>query len=87
MKNKVIAVVMVAFLVFTTACATKTKRNPVNISRMVVVEEAGIFNIAYDSETKVMYAISNGGYNHGTFTLLVDADGKPLLYREEQENE
>lgn len=38
--------------------------------------------IVYDAETKVMYAISDGAYNHGTITLLVDADGKPKLWKE-----
>ena len=31
---------------------------------------------------KVMYAVSDGTYNHGNFTLLVDANGNPLLYGE-----
>ena len=30
-----------------------------------------------------MYAVSLGYYNCGTFTLLVDADGKPLIYKGE----
>lgn len=41
------------------------------------------FDIYYDKKTKVMYAVSNGGYNHGNVTLLVDAEGKPLLYQGE----
>lgn len=36
--------------------------------------------IAYHYETKVMYVISNTSYNVGVFTVMVDADGKPLLY-------
>ena len=47
---------------------------------MVQVEAAGNYCIVYDKYTKVMYAVSNGGYNSGNFTLLVTADGKPLLY-------
>ena len=34
-----------------------------------------------DKETGVMYAVSCGVYNNGTFTLLVDADGNPLIYK------
>lgn len=30
--------------------------------------------------TKVMYAISDGAHNYGNFTLLVNADGTPMLY-------
>ena len=35
------------------------------------------FYIAYDTETGIEYSVSNG---HGTLTILVDADGKPLIY-------
>jgi len=38
------------------------------------------FYIAYDTETGIEYSVSNGLYNHGTLTILVDADGKPLIY-------
>ena len=38
------------------------------------------FYIAYDTETGIEYSVSNGAYNHGTLTILVDADGKPLIY-------
>ena len=41
------------------------------------------FCIYYDKKTKVMYAVSNGSYNSGNVTLLVDAEGKPLLYQGE----
>lgn len=40
------------------------------------------FRIYYDKETKVMYLISNI-YKGGGITVLVDKDGKPLIYGEE----
>ena len=40
------------------------------------------FRIYYDKETKVMYLIS-AIYEGGGITVLVDKDGKPLLYRGE----
>ena len=40
----------------------------------------GDFYIVYDNETKVMYAVSDGLYNRGTLTMLVNADGTPKLY-------
>ena len=40
------------------------------------------FRIYYDKETKVMYLVSNI-YKGGGITVLVNADGKPLLYGEE----
>lgn len=33
-------------------------------------------NVVYDKQTKVMYVVSPTG----TFTVMVDKDGKPLLY-------
>lgn len=41
-------------------------------------------NIVYQKKTKVMYAISNGGYSSGTVTMLVNADGTPLVYDEDK---
>ena len=40
------------------------------------------FRIYYDKETKVMYLISYI-YKGGGITVLVDRDGKPLLYEGE----
>ena len=40
------------------------------------------FKIYYDKETKVMYLISDI-YKGGGITVLVDRDGKPLLYEGE----
>ena len=43
--------------------------------------------IVYDNDTKVMYYVStdNGNYagNYGTMTLLVNADGSPKLYEDD----
>lgn len=36
--------------------------------------------IAYDVDTRVMYWISNGYYNHGTAVAMLDANGKPKLW-------
>lgn len=49
-------------------------------SMFVVVEKTVDWEIVADRKTGVMYAVSGGGYNRGTFELLVDADGKPLIY-------
>ena len=43
--------------------------------------ENGIFNIYYDKTTRIMYLCSNI-YKGGGMTVLVDQDGKPLLYDE-----
>lgn len=52
-------------------------------SRFVIIEQSDLWNVVADQETKVMYAVSAGSYNYGTFTMLVDSDGTPLLYEGE----
>ena len=52
-------------------------------SRFVIIEKSGNWSVVADQETKVMYAVSAGSYNYGTFTMLVDSDGTPLLYEGE----
>lgn len=56
----------------TTSEADMSKR-----SRMVTVEHAATYRIVYDRETRVMYVVAT---QSDVFTVLVDADGKPLLY-------
>lgn len=81
--KKLITIVLIALMTLTmSACATRQSVETVKngTSRMVEVEEAGVYRIVYDKYTKVMYAVSASMYNYGTFTLLVDANGNPLLY-------
>lgn len=67
------------------ACAPSTVESIVQLkgdqpSRFIEVEHSNFWVVVYDKETLTMYVVSNSGYNHGNFTLLVDADGKPLLW-------
>ncbi len=39
--------------------------------------------IVYDSRTGVQYWVSTSAYNSGNLTLLVDSEGKPLIYKGE----
>ena len=58
-----------------------TDENP--SSMFVIVEKADNWDIVYHKDTKVMYAVSDGGYNCGNFTVLLDEYGYPMLYGEE----
>ncbi len=62
-------------------------KEPVYVSRFQVIEDTYDWRIVADRETKVMYAVSNGVYNRGAFTLLVDAEGKPLLWKDGEEED
>lgn len=48
----------------------------------VEIERTDSWKVVYHKETKVMYAVSFGGYNSGNFTLLVNDDGSPMLWKE-----
>ena len=84
MKKKLIAILIVGMLSLT-ACAkvesvNDNKQN--ETSMFVEVESTSYWKVVYHKETKVMYAVSFGGYNCGNFTLLVNADGSPMLWEE-----
>ena len=90
MKNKkfltiVICLFMIIFGLI--ACATSTvnatdSNNNYNGGNMFTKVESRLdnFYVVYDNETKVMYAVSDGLYNRGVLTMLVNADGTPKLY-------
>ena len=54
-------------------------------SMFVVVEKADYWWVVYHKETRVMYSVSMAMENCGTFTVLVDAEGKPMVWEEIKE--
>ena len=38
--------------------------------------------VVYHKDTKVMYAVSRSPNNIGTYTLLVNTDGTPMIWKE-----
>ena len=93
MKNKKILLTIILCLLLTafsfTACGNSTanttdSNNNYNGNMFTRVKSGlGAFYIVYDNETKVMYAVSDGDYNRGVLTMLVNADGTPKLYEGE----
>ena len=57
----------------------KTVSDDENV-RMVQISVEKNGYIVFDVETGVQYWRSNGGYTKGNLTMLVDAEGKPLIY-------
>ena len=79
--KKLIAILMLAVMLV--GCGSSSESDAgdgENQKRFVLVEHTWDYEIMVDSETKVMYVVSNGSYNHGTFTLMVDENGKPLTW-------
>lgn len=81
--KRIIAIVLILLMLAGCTKIESVSEDPVNVSRFMMVENCDPWRIVVDRETKVMYAVSIGQYNRGTFTLLVDADGKPLLWEGE----
>jgi hypothetical protein len=50
------------------------------VSMFVQIENGFTWDVCYHRDTRVMYVVSKGQYNKGEFTLMVDAEGEPLLY-------
>lgn len=84
MKRVIIITIMTMLLVAGCAKVEKAheEEKKVDVSRFVQVESAPTWQVVADRDTGVMYAVSYGMHNLGTFTLLVDADGKPLLWKD-----
>ena len=80
---KKFVILLFAAMLFTSCNLSKVEKQPRldEASMFVLIEETQIWQVVYHKETKVMYAVSYAGYNMGTFTLLVDREGKPLLYK------
>lgn len=84
MRKKLLLLFVIIAGIILAACNlqyTQDERKPENEKSMfVVVERTFQWNVVYNKETKVMYAVSSSTYNSGTFTMLCDKDGKPQLW-------
>lgn len=92
MKKRVLGIV-VALIMLVSMCGcslgneVKDESQSEDSSMFVRVERTGAWAVVYHKETGVMYAVSCGSYNYGTFTLLVDPEGKPLIWKDERESD
>ena len=83
-KKLVLVVALALLMAVVTGCThTKVESEMVDEkpSIFVLVEKTYGYNIVYDRETKVMYAVSNISSGSGYFTLLVNQDGSPKLWK------
>ena len=77
-------VVLALLMAIFTGCAQTKVESKLTIetpSIFVVVESTYAYKVVYDRETKVMYTLSDLGYGSGHFTLLVNQDGSPKLWK------
>ena len=85
MNKKLVLIVALALLMtILTGCAQTKVESKLTIetpSVFVVVESTYAYKVVYDRETKVMYTVSDLGHGAGHFTLLVNQDGSPKLWK------
>ena len=73
-------------LMFTGCASTRAEATEVDDAddgnTFVLVDADYYCWIVYHKDTKVMYAVSRSSNNIGTYTLLVNADGTPMIWEE-----
>lgn len=87
---------LIAFLMAIALCAclfagcggssvsTSSTYNEDNPSMFITVEYVSEnWRVVYHKDTKVMYAVSAGSYNRGTFTAMLNPDGTPMIWEGE----
>lgn len=80
MKRKLAYIMILSMLLLSGCQRVESVNDNKDTSMFVVIEVTGTWEVVYHKETKVMYVVSCGAYNAGSFTVLVDADGKPMLW-------
>ena len=86
-KVKVIATLALTSLLLTGCGKTMKKsidKSADETAPFVIVEVCDSYNIVYHKDTKVMYTFSRSPYNFGDFTVMLNADGTPMLYEEKE---
>jgi len=84
--KKIVFIVLILILLLTLCSCNmmskiddKSYENKAEKTRFMKIESYESGSIIVDSETNVEYWISEGGYNCGTLTMLVDENGAPKV--------
>ena len=90
MKNKIIAFLLAAIMAVSFTGCTSVEQEYDSVKSMFVKVE-DVYNGAaygwelyYHRETKVMYVRATYGSGSGTWTVMLDAEGKPLLWEDKE---
>ena len=76
-------IVALTVLMFAGCTSTRAEAKEVDDGNTFILVDADYYCwIVYHKDTKVMYAVSRSGYNVGTYTVLVNADGTPMIWEE-----
>lgn len=77
----IVAITLVVVVLFFVGCDNTNNSVKADDDVFVTVSENSDYAVVYDRETKIMYAMSNSSYNIGNFTVLLNVDGTPKLYK------
>ena len=92
-KLQLALTICIIMTVFFAAC-NGSKAEPANAASVIDTREdynnvfeqvgyGGDYIIVYHKQTKVMYVVSTEYRNRGNFTVLVNSDGTPMIYKAE----
>ena len=82
MKRFLICALEAAVIAVSLACCGVSEAEAGQEEMFVKVYSEYDFYVVYHEDTKVMYAVSYGMRNSGNFTVLVNPDGTPMVWRE-----
>lgn len=82
MKKFIVCVITACAILGAVACGSSGYAEAGQEDMFVTVYGGAFkgYEIVYNVETKVMYAVSCGTNNVGFFTLLVNPDGTPMIW-------
>jgi len=81
--KKIAFLALMTILLLTLCSCNKSSENQIENTRFIKIESYGLGAIVVDSETNVEYWMSEGAYNRGTLTMLVDENGNPKIRKYE----
>lgn len=85
MKKKIVISVLIIAGIILTGWLLKdvtVSNNYAENERFVIIQKEPNGKVMYDKETKVEYFMFGGYKDGGGITVLIDKDGKPLIYEE-----
>ena len=82
MKKVITFMLACAMAATMAACAKVENVDSGDTSMFVQVEKAAYWRVYYHKESKVMYVVSRDDNGVCSFTMLVNADGSPMVYKE-----
>ena len=84
MKKALVMTALGVTLLMSGCTQHKTEKNQQEENRLMVIDDSMSYRIYVDKETMVMYLRTKQGYGEA-LCVMVDADGKPLLWKEAQQ--